>query len=95
MTNLSINQQIETILQTLSLPVAAEDAAVVWSVQSKEAAYKYFVNLRTSMDSGQPLHLGIVRGLDHWGVVGGELLESIAKVTNSLRSNDNHREYTR
>ena len=87
MKQLSISEQIESIMQTLQAPITEEESSVGWSVPSKEAAHIYFIGLHAALDSGNPLPpLGIVRGLDHWGVVGGDLLESIAKATNQLRS---------
>lgn len=86
MTASEINDQIENIVATLRLPVTEEEGAGGWTAQSKEAALKYFVGLQHSLESGQPMPPpGIVRGLDHWGIIGGALLESIAKATNNIR----------
>lgn len=86
MTTPSIEQQLHEILTVLSVPPTSEEEIDGWSNESKNAAYKYFSELHTAFASGATLPpLGIVRGLDHWGVVGGELLESIARVTNQLR----------
>ena len=81
-----ISREIEEIIAELSLPVTAAEDAAGWTPQSKEAALKYFFGMRTSLVSGTAIPpLGVARALDHWGVVGGELLEKIAKLTNKLR----------
>jgi hypothetical protein len=77
---------IDDILSQLRHPVSAQEAIDGWDVESKDAARTYFELLSNSLKSDSPLPpLGIVRGLDHWGVIGGRLLDEIAKVTNMLR----------
>ncbi len=82
----SIEQQLAEILSALSDPPTPEELQGGWTQESKHAAHKYVTELSAALNSGAPLPpLGIVRGLDHWGVIGGDLLESIAKVSNTLR----------
>ena len=78
--------QVESVLARLGAPLSEEDIASGWTIESQEVAMEYFETLREAMTLNQPLPpLGIVRGLDHRGVVGGDLLEEIARVTNYLR----------
>lgn len=87
LTNTNIQQQLSDILLALSVPPTIEEEQDEWTKESKEAAHKYFSALSTAFFTDTPLpDLGIVRGLNHWGVNGGNLLESIARVTNSLRA---------
>lgn len=78
--------EVESILARLDMPLDANDFASGWTIESQEAAKQYFRTLQSALISNQPRPpLGIVRGLDHRGVVGGDLLEEIARVTNVLR----------
>ena len=82
----TIEQQLSDILAALSVPPTADEEQSGWSQESKSAIHKYFSELKAAVDSGSQLPpLGVLRGLDHWGVVGGELFRSIAQVTNCLR----------
>jgi hypothetical protein len=77
---------IEALVAKLSLPCSASEAGDGWTSESKAAARDYFVRLRTALSERSKLpELGIVRGLDHWGVVGGDLLEEAASITSRLR----------
>lgn len=77
---------IESLMAMLGQPVSTEEAEDGWTQQSKEAALVYFTSLRQAITTGNSLPpLGIVRSLDHWGVVSGALLEEAARITNKLR----------
>ena len=87
MNSQNIEKEVSELLVTLSLPVSEEELSGGWSAGSKKAAERYFNELHTCIRDNKPLPpLGIVRSLDHWGVVGGNLLEKIAKITNWLRA---------
>lgn len=78
--------EVELILARLDGALTEEDLVSGWTNESQEAAKQYFQTLRSALIANQPLPpLGIIRGLDHRGVVGGELLDEIARVTNLLR----------
>lgn len=50
------------------------------------AMFKFFIDLRQRVSDGEELpYLGIVRALDHWGVLGDELFRECAKVDHGLR----------
>jgi len=77
---------VDAVIRKLSVAVTTSEAKDGWTSQSKQAAAKYFSELRQSLTEGNTLPpLDIVRGLDHWGVTGGDLLKEIARVTNALR----------
>lgn len=77
---------IKEVLVLLNLPVSADEKSHGWTVESKQAAAKYFTDVLERIAAGEPLPpLDIVRGLDHWGVTGGDLLEKIARAANVLR----------
>ena len=86
MSRATVIQDIEALLSKLSLPVSAAEAEDGWTTQSKAAARDYFEKLQTALNQGSEMpDLGIARGLDHWGVVGGELLKEAARITNYVR----------
>lgn len=77
---------VDAVIRKLSDPVTPSEMKEGWTTQSKQAAAKYFKELRQSLTEGNTLPpLDIVRGLDHWGVTGGDLLKEISRVTNALR----------
>lgn len=77
---------VDAVIRKLSDPVTPSETKEGWTTQSKQAAAKYFNELRQNLTEGNTLPpLDIVRGLDHWGVTGGDLLKEIARVTNALR----------
>jgi len=79
-------KEIDAILLRLNSPLKEDDVKNGWSAESQKVAATYFETLKSAFISGSALpSLGIVRGLDHWGVTGGDLLEDLARVTNKLR----------
>lgn len=82
----NVVSEIDALLEKLHQGFDANDLANGWTEQSQRVAIKYLSDLKSALISSRDLPpLGIVRGLDHWGVTGGDLLESIARVTNKLR----------
>ena len=79
-------QDIQSLLTQLRAGLTQDEDSNGWSKESKAAAAVYFDKLIASLRADSVLpSLGIVRGLDHWGVTGGDLLEEIARITNRLR----------
>ncbi|HEY0199050.1 MAG TPA: hypothetical protein VGC19_11010 [Rhodanobacter sp.] len=78
--------EIDLVLRKLDNPLTDDDITNGWSTESQQAARTYFQSLKSALTSNSILPpLGIVRGLDHWGVTGGDLLREIARITNLLR----------
>lgn len=72
---------VTEILGDLRGPVSPSEDADGWTVQSKQATQKYFLELQEAFSHGRELPpLGITRGLDHWGVSSGVLFEKIVDV---------------
>ena len=70
----------------MNAPLREDEIKNGWSPESQEVAKTYLEALKSALISRADLpSLGITRGLDHWGVVGGDLFEDIARVTNKLR----------
>ena len=83
MSRATVIQDIDALLSRLSLPVSEAEAKDGWTAQSKAAARTYFLELRAAVHDGSQMpDLGIARGLDHWGVIGGDLLKEAARITN-------------
>ena len=79
-------QDIQSLLTQLRASLTQDEDSNGWSKESKATAAVYFEKLTASLRADSVLPgLGIVRGLDHWGVTGGDLLEEIARITNRLR----------
>lgn len=77
---------IDDLIQKLSRPLDADELLHGWSEPSQEAMLKFFQDLRLKLEAGERVpYLSIVRGLDHWGISGGELFQEAAKVDHDLR----------
>lgn len=87
MTNIHrIVQEIDEMLVALNCPVSSKEKSDGWSETSKRAMKEFFEDLRIKLLTGEPLPpLNITRGMDHWGVFRGELLENAAHISNELR----------
>lgn len=81
-----VRELIHRVLVSLAAPLTPSEMGSGWNMESKQAAEKYFFDLAQKLDAGEVLPpTDIVRGLDHWGVTGGCLLEEVARVANALR----------
>ena len=87
MSEQTVEHEIETMLARLSAPLSAEEAADGWTAESKSATKLFFEDLKQKLLRDESLPpLSISRSLDHWGVVGGNLLEAAARISNQLRA---------
>lgn len=78
--------KIDDIVEMLSCPVSISEAADGWTSESKKAVTVFLVELKNKIQSGETLPpMNISRSLDHWGVVGGDILERTAQLSNELR----------
>ena len=73
-------------IDEVTLPLTSKEAAEGWTERGKVAIEAFFKELRSKILSGEPLpSLSIARGLDHWGVVNGELLIKSVEISYDLR----------
>jgi len=80
-----LSNEISAIIAQLVSPLTAEEAASGWSEKSKSGVLPFFENLLIDVQAGHPIpYIGIVRGLDAWGVEGGSLYEQIMHVSAAL-----------
>ncbi|AJE97262.1 hypothetical protein SG18_02110 [Pandoraea apista] len=83
----TVEQEIETMLARLSAPISAVDEADGWTAESMSATRLLFEEIKQKLQRGEQLPpLSISRSLDHWGVVGGDILDMAAQISNQLRS---------
>jgi hypothetical protein len=82
-----LEHRIEELIERLSSPPSASEIRDGWTAKSKVAMKDLLVDLLAKFRSGQSLPpLSISRGMDTWGVTGGDLFEEAAKISNELRS---------
>ena len=79
-------QTIDRVVERLSKPLREVDLSSGWREPSQQAMLKFFKDLRERISQGEELpYLGIVRALDHWGVLGGDLFRDCANIDHELR----------
>lgn len=85
----NVLQEIKMLLIKFDdMPIPAE-LKEGWTDESVAFAKDYVNKIYVSLTTGTELpDLGIVRGLNYWGVAGGDLLEDIARITNQLRKQE-------
>jgi hypothetical protein len=86
----AVLRKIEQMINKLSNPLPPSEIANGWSEESRQAMLKFFKNLHSELTSGQfnlaehaSFHL--IRGMDHWGIIEGDLLEEAAEIQADLR----------
>jgi hypothetical protein len=78
--------KIDELIEGLSVPLRPDELAHGWSEPSQSAMLNFFEDLRLKVTAGEQLpYLAILRGLDHWGISGGELFRKVAEVDYELR----------
>jgi hypothetical protein len=82
-----LEKRIEKLIQKLSLPPNESEIQHGWTPKSKTAMKGLLEDLLARLRSGLPLPpVNISRGMDTWGITGGDILEEGAKISNQLRS---------
>ena len=77
---------VDEIILKLSGQLPEEEMKQGWSETSQDAMLTFFRDLRIKLSNGESLpYLGILRGLDHWGVEGGEIFHLVAQLDHKLR----------
>lgn len=80
-----LRNRLLELLADLEAPVAEAERLDGWTVESKAAAARYFQGVESALRGLCALPPpGICRGLDHWGVEGGNLLERIATLSSQI-----------
>ena len=82
----SLLLMIDEIVEKLSGPLPSEELMNGWTEESRRAMSDFFKDLQSKLSNKETVpYLGIVRGLDHWGVFGGELFRRVAEIDHKLR----------
>jgi hypothetical protein len=77
--------KLDTLIEWLSKPLTAEDTRHGWRDQSRSAILNLVEEMRADALRGRelrsvPHYVGVVRGLDHWGISGGDLFDAVAAI---------------
>ena len=82
----AVSRNIDAIIDRLSLGLSDDDVQHGGNQQSRQGLLEFFVDLRANVVEGDlPRYLFVARGMDHWGITGGEPLELGALISNQIR----------
>jgi|GEM_PF-6334263 len=82
-----IKSDLESLIKKLENPLTEMDFNCGWTEGAQTATLKLLRDIDNDLQRGKTLpHLNLGRGLDHWGVEEGVLLEEISRLSNKLRS---------
>lgn len=77
---------IDSIIENLSGPLTSEEISNGWTEDSQRVMTDFFKDLQSKISNKEELsYFGILRGLDHWGISGGELFLKVAAIDHRLR----------
>jgi hypothetical protein len=81
-------QKIQTVMSDLSAALTEVEAAGGWTEESKNAILMFFQDLLLEVESGKEIpYVGLVRGLDAWGINrGGTLYEKAMEIARELNA---------
>jgi len=82
-----IESDLESLIKKLESPLTEMDFSCGWTEGAQAATLELLREIGNDLQSGKILpHLNLGRGLDHWGIEEGVLLEEICRLSNRLRS---------
>jgi hypothetical protein len=77
---------IDRVSSVLNQPLSALEIQSGWTTEAQSAFLKLIAELRAKVENDAIIpNLSLSRGLDSWGVTGGQLVEIAAELSNSLR----------
>jgi hypothetical protein len=80
-----LSANLDALLARLSVPATPEEQARGWTPQAKAGIASYFRQKKAELAQGSLLaDPGLVRGLDAWGVSGGDLYDAILNFNRQL-----------
>jgi hypothetical protein len=82
--------QLDSVIERLSQGLSEAEIRCGWTEESREAMHRFFDQMRSDATTGKelksfPQYVGLVRGLDSWGIAGGELFEAAVKIGSLAR----------
>lgn len=86
MTRDEVLKEICELDSAMSAPLSEAELANGWTPRSQQATLALLREIAGALRTGGNLPgLSMGRGLDHWGIEGGELFEKACKLSNHLR----------
>lgn len=80
-----ILNKVRWMIDRLTQPLSDADLKYGWIEKSRLAFLTYFQNLEQKLVAGQPIPaLNIPRGMDTWGILGGDLFQTAAEISVEL-----------
>ena|SRR6266850_2685377 len=85
---IDLQRRVEAILHHLRSGLTEEDRRNGWTERGRQAMVAFFERMLRDIHSGESLmpleYRTILRGLDHWGVMDGSLLDQAAEISNEV-----------
>ena len=83
--------EVQEMIRRLSQPLASSDIQDGWSEEARSLFLGTFEKLLDRLSDDTPLtdkerELNIVRGMDYWGILRGELLNFASKINVGLET---------
>lgn len=81
-----LQRLLDDLAQRLSQTLSPVDTQNGWTVDAQQAIGLLIADLRVKLATGKELpHISLSRGLDSWGILGGDLAEATAVLSNAMR----------
>lgn len=81
--------QLDRMAEALSRPLPPEELAHGWTEEARRAILDLLARLRADLAAEvlpeMASYTALARGMDHWGITGGELLEQAAQLSAEIR----------
>ncbi len=86
-----IVKRVDDAIRQLSRPLGGLELASGWTEPGRIAMLRFFELLREDLINdvdvrSKPQYLSITRGMDHWGVVDGEILRQAGEISAKIKS---------
>ncbi len=81
----SVIRKIKRMINSLSNPLPPSEIASGWTEESRHAMLNFFKDLYSQLmsdqfDLAEHASFHLVRGMDHWGIIEGDLLEEASEI---------------
>jgi hypothetical protein len=78
----SLLQQIDCMIERLSNTLPVKETEGGWTRKSQEFFLEFFGKLKRALLKGETMACGSIgRGMDHWGIVSGNLLKDADEIS--------------
>jgi len=91
MTANELRTSVARVVNRLDAPLSDAERHCGWTEESRVSMLVFFRRMLTAIDHGEDLranrsYSSIARGLDHWGISCGEMLQDAAKISSIIRA---------